>query len=99
MSTSAEGPWETEYWLRHCEGFRAFTPDGEVGFVEAVALKPDGDAAALLVRFGETFTHNVIVSVDEVEEFDPVAERITIGPLAGSSHEEAARQLRMPVAV
>jgi uncharacterized protein CbrC (UPF0167 family) len=99
MSTSIECPWQTEYWLRHCEGFRVFTPDGEVGFVEAVELKPDGDAAALVVRFGEMFTHDVIVPVDEVEEFDPVAERITIGPLAGSPHEEAARQLRIPATV
>ncbi len=99
MSTMIQSPWETEYWLRHCEGFRVFTPDGETGFVDAVELRPDGDAAGLVVRFGETYTHDVIVSVDEVEELDPVAERITIGPLAGAPRKEPARQLRIPAIV
>jgi hypothetical protein len=99
MTTTIECYWETDYWLRHCEGFRVLTQDGEVGFVDAVELTPDGDAAALVVRFGELFTHDVRVPAEAVEELDPAAERITLGPPAGAPREEADRQLRIPVAV
>ena len=49
--------WSTDYWLRHCEGFRVATEDGETGFVDAVELTLQGDAEALVVRFGSEFTH------------------------------------------
>ena len=95
MTTMIESCWETEYWLRHCEGFRVVMQDGETGYVDSVELRPDGDAVALVVRFGELFTHDVIVPVDAVDELDPVTEQITIAPLAAPG-EEVDRQLRIP---
>ncbi|MEP7334542.1 MAG: hypothetical protein ABI717_02065 [Actinomycetota bacterium] len=98
MTTTTENCWGTAYWLRNCEGFRVETEDGEQGYVDAVELTPGGEAAALVVRFGERFTHAVRVPVRAVEELDATSELITLGPLSGA-RGPAYRQLRIPAAI
>jgi hypothetical protein len=61
-------PFAVDYWLERCEGFRVDvdTPEGCVGFVEAVLVSAEtGRAATLLVR-GRTPSGLVAVAVDEI---------------------------------
>jgi hypothetical protein len=51
----------------------------------------------LLVRFGKRFAHVTQVPVGAVDELDPIAELITLGPLSGI--RRADRQLRIPTSV
>ena len=97
MSTTLDNCWGTDYWLRNCEGFRVTTEDGETGFVDAVDLTPEGDAEALVVRFGKEFTHSVRVPARAVEALDPVDEMIIFGPLTDRRRRHASRQLRIPL--
>ena len=95
MTDSFDSCWSTDYWLRHCEGFRVTTEDGETGFVDAIDLTPQGDAEALVVRFGREFTHSVRVPAAAVEALDSVDETIVLGPISERSHRRANRQLRI----
>jgi hypothetical protein len=89
--------WSTDYWLRNCEGFRVTTEDGETGCVDAVDLTPQGDAEALVLRFGREFTHSVRVPAAAVEALDPVDETIVLGPISDRRRRHASRQLRIPL--
>jgi hypothetical protein len=71
------------------------TEDGETGFVDAVDLTPQGDAEALVVRFGRELTHSVRVPAAAVEALDSVDETIVLGPISERSHRRANRQLRI----
>ena len=97
MTGTLDSCWSTDYWLRHCEGFRVTTEDGETGVVDAVDLTPQGDVEALVVRFGREFTHSVRVPSTAVEELDPVDETIVLGPISERRRRHANRQLRIPV--
>ncbi len=97
MTVSFDICWSTDYWLRHCDGFRVTTEDGEIGFVDAVDLTPQGDAEALVLRFGSEFTHSVRVPVAAVEALDPVDEAIVLGPISDRRRRHASRQLRIPL--
>ena len=97
VTSTLDNCWSTDYWLRHCEGFRVATDDGEAGFVDAVELTPQGDAEAFVVRFGSEFTHSVRVPVRAVEELNPVDEMIVLGPISDRRRRHASRQLRIPL--
>ena len=97
MTDSFDICWSADYWLRHCEGFRVTMVDGETGFVDAVDLTPQGDAKALVVRFGREFTHSVRVPAGAVEALDPVDETIVVGPISDRRRRPASRQLRIPL--
>ena len=97
MSTTIENCWSTAHWLEHCEGFRVETEDGVHGFVEEVELDSVGDPTVLLVRFGNRFAHVIRIPIGAVDELDPIAELITLGPLSGI--RRADRQLRIPTSV
>jgi len=91
--------WTTEYWLGHCEGYRVFTDEGPIGFVEEVLWEANEEPTALVVRVGEAFAHLLTVPVEAVEGFDPAGERVFIGSLADLGPEAFGRQLRIPTAV
>lgn len=78
-----ESCWTHEYSLRHCERYRVDTGDRHVGFVDEVILTPDeSEPVALLVRGSAGL---VVVSIDQIREFSPRAERIVVDL---SSHGE-----------
>jgi hypothetical protein len=71
--------WTHEYLLRHCEGYRVDSPDGHHGYVEEIVLLPDEDTpTGFLVRGGSGLT---FVSVDQIRDFSPGAQRILVDPL------------------
>ena len=91
--------WQSDYWLRHSEGYRVFAGEEPVGYVEKVEFGADEEPAALVVRLGETFTHLLTVPVDGVEGFDPGGERVCIGSPEDLGADAFAGQLRIPAAV
>jgi hypothetical protein len=90
--------WTTDFWLRHCEGYRVFAGEEPIGFVEEILDGRDGEPTALVVRVGEVFTHLLEIPVDAIEGFDPAGERVLVGPLA-AARDLKAHQLRIPAAV
>jgi hypothetical protein len=93
-----ESCWDSQYWLRHCEGYRVFAGDEPIGYVEEVELGPDDVPQALVIRVGEVFTHLLTVGVDTVESLDPAGERVTIGTPAGRASDALVGQLRVTAA-
>lgn len=91
--------WTTDYWLWHCEGFRVFTGEGPIGFVEEVLGSPDDGPRGLVVRVGEVFTHSLTIPTEAIEGFDPANERVLVASLAGLDPRRGARQLEIPAAV
>jgi hypothetical protein len=67
------GFWTFDHLFRHCEGYMVDGPSGHVGFVSEV-IEAD-DVVELVV---ETSCRELHVSPSEIEEFDPVGERIVI---------------------
>jgi hypothetical protein len=88
--------WTTQYWLRHCEGYRVLAGDEPIGYVEDVELGADDEPEALLIRVGEVFTHLLTISVEAIESFDPAGERLFVGSLADLGSDAFVRQLRIP---
>ncbi len=73
-----ESCWTPDYLLRHCEGYRVDSPDGHLGYVEEVVLLPDeSQTIGFLVREAEGV---VFVSVRQIRDFSPGAERIVVDP-------------------
>lgn len=58
--------FDLDYWLGRCEGFRADSPHGRVGFVEE----------SIAVRAGPVGRLLLIVPVEGIEEILPRGERI-----------------------
>jgi hypothetical protein len=89
------------YWLRRCEGFRADSPQGRVGFVEELrhsssVEEPD----AIAVRAGLFSSLFLIVPTGEVEEIVPEQERMLLrrSPrlTATQRTRELGRRLQLP---
>jgi hypothetical protein len=83
MSASARAAPEREplsdYWLRHCHGFRVDSPDGRIGTVENVRFDtPPTEPRALAVRMGLFGKRLLIVSVGEIEAILPRQERVVL---------------------
>jgi hypothetical protein len=75
----AESFWTHDYMLRHCEEFRVDLPDRHLGYVEEVVLLPDqSEPIGFLVR-GDSGLH--FVSVHQIRDFSPRAQRILVHPL------------------
>jgi hypothetical protein len=91
--------WQTDYWLRHCEGYRVFAGDEPIGYVDAVVFDDDDEPITLVARVGEVFTHCLEFPLGAVEGIDPGAERIFVAPLADLGADAFGRQLRIPAAV
>jgi hypothetical protein len=63
------GRW---YWLSHCEGFAAISPDGQLGIVDCVLLAEDGNLPeALVLRVGIVRQRLVKVPIEAVRDVIP----------------------------
>ena len=96
--TGAAAPscWTTEYWLRHCDGYRVWGATGPIGYVETVLSTEDGEPHSLVVRVGSSaFSQLLTLPVEAVESFDPATERVFVSAIARNS-DQANRQLRIP---
>jgi hypothetical protein len=90
--------WNTDYWLRHCEGYRVWEPSGPIGRVEAVLTTEDGEPHSLVVRVGSSFSVLVTFPVDAVEGIDFATERVFLGSTVPAAEQEG-RQLVIPACV
>jgi hypothetical protein len=63
----ADNPFDRDYWLSHCEGYRVDTDEGRLGFVEAVLRgeNPPRDTH-LAVRAGRLGRRIVLVPISSV---------------------------------
>jgi PRC-barrel domain len=83
MSTSTRAALErgpvSEYWLRHCQGFRVDSADGRIGTVENVRFdSPPTRPQALAVRVGLFGKRLLIVPVSEVKAILPRQHRVLL---------------------
>ena len=62
---------DLDYWVAHCEGFRAFGPDGWIGTITDVRTDEHDRATALSVRTGLFRPRQHVVDVGEVERVEP----------------------------
>jgi hypothetical protein len=69
--------WSRDYWLGHCEGFRVEDATRKLGFVEDV-VGPEDEPEQLVVRGGLFANRVYTVSVDDILEIEPRAERIVL---------------------
>lgn len=73
----ADEPFDRDYWLTHCEGYRVDTGAGRLGFVETVILGENPpDDTCLAVRAGSLGRTVVLVPLSSVAFIVPQAERI-----------------------
>jgi hypothetical protein len=72
-------PGDTEYWLRHCEGFRVESPRRRLGVVECVAAEDALEGAEVVaVRTGGFRSRRVMVALDDVIEVRPSECRLIV---------------------
>ena len=76
----APSTWSSDYWLRHCEGFRVVGPEGRFGIVEVVLEDEEGNPEELGVVGGLFGTRAAFVRLADVAGIDARAERITLKP-------------------
>ena len=81
-------PFDRDYWLLHCEGFRVEAEGGRLGFVEEV--RHTGRGPVLAVRAGILGRRLLLVSADEVAFVVPRAERLWLRSPATLAGTEAA---------
>jgi hypothetical protein len=67
-----------DYWLRHCEGFRADGPDGRLGHVRGVRFGSSGEPEVLEVQAGLLGRRTLLISVSQVEEIIPEQRRLVL---------------------
>jgi hypothetical protein len=79
-----EGPgsvFDEDYWLSHCQGFQARTPERRLGMIREVRFLSRLDRPDELVVVGGLFGHREeIVPVDDVTDVVPYEERIYLRP-------------------
>jgi hypothetical protein len=71
-----EAPFDRDYWLEHCEGYRVDAEDGRLGFVEAVRADGSSDGHLLCVRAGRLGRRLLFIPVSQVALIVPRLERI-----------------------
>jgi hypothetical protein len=79
--------FDSDYWLRHCEGFRVDTPRGSLGFVEEIIVTEPGIMPeALVVVGGLSGAERWVVPVCDVAVVQPNRERVSLesAPPVGS---------------
>lgn len=86
--------WNTDYWLRRCEGYRVWESTGPIGYVQAVLMTEDDEPHSLVVRVGSIFSVLVTFPVDAVEGLDPATERVFVCATVPTAEREG-RQLRI----
>lgn len=68
-----------QYWLGHCEGYRVETLAGHLGYVEEVVWAPDdSEPVGLKVRATQGTCGLIVLTVGQIEEIIPLAERIVV---------------------
>ena len=83
-STTAEVPIPAQgeqaaYWLRRCQGFRVESDGRRIGIVEDVLYGAEHDRpSALLVRTGMLKRRLEAISLEDVEEIFPRAQRLSL---------------------
>ena len=97
--TDIQSCWQSDYWLRHCEGYRVYAGDEAIGYVDDVVFDDEGEPVALEVLVGEVFTHRLEIPVGGVDGIDPGGERLFIAALADLGADAFGRQLRIPAAM
>ena len=84
-------PFDRDYWLSHCEGYRVDSGDGRLGFVEDVRRPPTSSADGILaVRAGRLGRRLLLVSTAEVAFVVPRAKRIWLRSPVAITGSEAA---------
>jgi hypothetical protein len=85
-ATQEDAFWTREYLLRHCEGYRVDSPDGQRGYVEEIVLLSDESTPmGFLVRGNSGLA---FVSVHQIRDFSPRAQRIVVDPLPQAGQTE-----------
>jgi hypothetical protein len=73
----ADKPFDRDYWLTHCEGYRVDTGTNRLGVVETVILGENPpDDTCLVIRGGWLGRRVVLVPLSSVAFIVPQAERI-----------------------
>jgi hypothetical protein len=72
----ADRPFDRDYWLTHCEGFRVDTSEGRLGVVETVLPGENPYDTHLAVRAGRLGRRIVLVPLSSVAFIVPRAGRI-----------------------
>jgi hypothetical protein len=68
--------------LGDCDGYRAISPDGYVGTVDAVLYGAESRPAALAIRRGLFSQEIVIVAIEDVYEISPERRILVLGALS-----------------
>jgi hypothetical protein len=72
-------PQDTEYWLRHCEGFRVDSSRRRLGVVECVAAEDSMEGTEVVaVRTGGFRSRRMMVALDDVVEVRPSECRLIV---------------------
>lgn len=97
--TDTRSCWQSEYWLRHCEGYRVFAGDEPIGYVDELVVDDNDEPVALEVLVGEVFKHRLEIPLGAVDGIDPAGERLFVAPLSDLETAAFGRQLRIPAAL
>jgi len=82
--TDGQGPFsplpeDTEYWVRHCEGFRVDSHRRRLGVVECVAAEDAMDGTEVVaVRTGGLRSRRMMVALDDIVEVRPSECRLIV---------------------
>ena len=72
-------PEDTEYWVRHCEGFRVDSPRRRLGVVERVAAEDAMDGAEVVaVRTRGLRSRTLTVALEDIVEVRPSECRLIV---------------------
>jgi hypothetical protein len=84
--------FDEDYWLSHCEGFQARTPERRLGVIREVHFLSRLDRPDELVVCGGLFgNREEIVPVDEVTDVVPSEERIYLRSAAQATPHRLPR--------
>lgn len=73
------GPTETDYWLRHCDGFRVDGPDGRIGVVDHVELGFGADVPDVVAVASGLFRIRLTrIPLSDVVEVQPDRRRLVV---------------------
>ena len=98
VGPSSPAVFKRDYWLAHCEGYRAHGADGRLGLVEEVRLGENGrDPVALVVRAWILGGRVLVVPVSDAAFIVPRAQRIWLNASAkgGRTGGRGRRRLSM----
>ena len=85
-------PALTGYWLRHCDGFQVFGPNGRIGFVERV--DGHGDTVDLVIAAGLFRNRTLVARERDVDELDVAHRRLVVSGMGRRDASPAAEAAR-----